>query len=92
MAERTPDPARPFVDRAERLFADLGLAEVRAWKDKHPGRPALGHLPVYAPRELLAACETLPACLTGQTRPARRLPGATARRLARSEGGQCVHQ
>ncbi len=59
------DPAAPALARAEALFADLSLATVTAWKAAHPGRPAIGHLPVYAPRELIDACGALPVGITG---------------------------
>jgi len=59
------DPVTPLLERCERLYADTALEEVRAWKAKHPGRLAIGHLPVYAPREVIHAAGALPVALQG---------------------------
>ncbi|MBL8957213.1 MAG: benzoyl-CoA reductase subunit C [Myxococcaceae bacterium] len=57
--------ATELLERCERLFADTALDAVRAWKAAHPGRLAIGHLPVYAPRELIHAAGALPVALQG---------------------------
>ncbi|MBI2942680.1 MAG: benzoyl-CoA reductase subunit C [Candidatus Wallbacteria bacterium] len=78
---RCPSPARPaersrrssltaptlesLVARAETLFRDLDLAAVRRWKDAAPGRKAIGHMPIYVPRELVHAAGMLPVGLMG---------------------------
>jgi len=49
----------------ERLYADMSLGTVKAWKEAHPGKPAVGHLPVYAPREIVHACGGMPVALAG---------------------------
>ncbi len=54
-----------IVEHAERLYGDMTLGSVRAWKEANPGRPAIGHLPVYVPRELLHAAGALPVALLG---------------------------
>ena len=54
-----------ILARCERLYGDLSLGEVSAWKKAHPGRPAIGHLPVYVPREILHAAGALPVGLAG---------------------------
>ena len=54
-----------IVDRCTALFEDVALGVVRAWKDARPGRRAIGHLPVYAPRELVHAAGMLPVGLSG---------------------------
>ncbi len=57
--------AETILARCERLYGDTTLGEVRAWKKAHPGRPAIGHLPVYVPREVLHAAGALPVGLAG---------------------------
>ncbi len=57
--------AQEIVRRCEALYADLALQSVRDWKAAHPGRPAVGLLPIYAPRELVHAAGALPVCLLG---------------------------
>lgn len=47
------------------MFGDLSLQAVAAWKKGHPGRPAVGHMPVYVPREILHAAGALPVALFG---------------------------
>lgn len=54
-----------IVARAEKLLGDTSLGSVRAWKEANPGRPAIGHLPVYTPREIIHACGGLPVALQG---------------------------
>jgi benzoyl-CoA reductase subunit C len=54
-----------IVRHAETLYGDMNLGQVRAWKAANPGRPAIGHLPVYTPRELIHACGALPVALQG---------------------------
>jgi benzoyl-CoA reductase subunit C len=54
-----------LVDRARGLYDDLDLASVRAWKDAEPGRKAIGHLPVWVPRELIHAAGMLPVTILG---------------------------
>src|SRR5262245_19202982 len=56
---------RAIVDRAQSLFEDVSYDAVRAWKRENPGRPAIGHLPIYAPRQLTHACRALPVGLAG---------------------------
>jgi len=60
-----PDPAAATVRRAEELYADLSLAAVVEWKKKNPGGLAIGHMPIYTPRELIAACGALPVGIQG---------------------------
>lgn len=59
--ERAPEILR----RLERLYEDVDLVTVREWKDAHPGRKAVGYLPVYAPREILDAVGILPVAIRG---------------------------
>jgi benzoyl-CoA reductase subunit C len=54
-----------IVAEAERLYQDVALESVRHWKSAAPGRKAIGHLPVYAPRELIHAAGMLPVGLFG---------------------------
>lgn len=51
--------------RAEELYNDLDLTAVRAWKDAQPGRKAVGHMPIYVPRELIHAAGMLPVGVVG---------------------------
>ncbi|MFQ5746911.1 MAG: benzoyl-CoA reductase subunit C [Gemmatimonadota bacterium] len=59
------DPAAPLLERCRDLVDDLALGEVRRWKEAHPGRLAVGYLPVYVPRPLLEAIGSLPVALFG---------------------------
>ncbi len=54
-----------LVRRARELFEDLDLAAVSDWKRAHPGRAAIGHLPIYVPRELIHAAGMLPVGVVG---------------------------
>ena len=53
-----------LVQRAQQLYDDLGLDAVRAWKDATGGK-AVGHLPIYVPRELIHAAGMLPVGIVG---------------------------
>lgn len=53
------------VNQAQRLYDDLDLAVVRAWKEAQPGRKAVGHMPIYVPRELIHAAGMLPVGIVG---------------------------
>jgi benzoyl-CoA reductase subunit C len=57
--------ADAIVARCEKIYGDLAMSEVRRWKDAHPGKPAIGHLPVYVPREVIHACGALPVAVHG---------------------------
>ena len=52
-------------DKYAEIAQDLSLAEVRRWKQEHPGAKAIGYFPVYAPMEILHACGMLPVGLNG---------------------------
>jgi benzoyl-CoA reductase subunit C len=54
-----------LVSRAEALYEDLDLKAVRAWKQQVPGRKAIGHMPIYVPRELIHAAGMLPVGIVG---------------------------
>jgi len=67
---QTPKPGlRPelgaLIGRAEALYDDLDLKAVRAWKEEVPGRKAIGHMPIYVPRELVHAAGMLPVGIVG---------------------------
>ena len=53
-----------LAERAEELYRDTGLPAVRRWKSEHGGL-AIGHMPIYAPRELLRAQGALPVGVLG---------------------------
>jgi benzoyl-CoA reductase subunit C len=53
-----------LLSRARALFDDLDLGAVRAWKEK-TGRGAMGHMPIYVPRELIHAAGMLPVGIVG---------------------------
>jgi len=55
----------PTVQRAEGLYRDVDLDFVKTWKAAHPGRLAIGYLPVYVPREVLWATGSLPVGIMG---------------------------
>ncbi len=54
-----------IVNRAQTLFDDLDLKAVHAWKEAEPGRKAIGHMPIYVPRELIHAAGMLPVGIVG---------------------------
>ena len=55
----------PLIERCEALLNDLTFENVRRWKAEHPGRKAVGWLPVWAPRELIVAAGMLPVGIMG---------------------------
>jgi len=61
----SPRRVEEIVLELERLYADLALGSVKAWKAADPGRRAVGSLPVYAPREVLWAAGALPVFVRG---------------------------
>ena len=54
-----------LTNTARELFEDLDLRAVRSWKDAAPGRKAIGHMPIYVPRELIHAAGMLPVGIVG---------------------------
>ncbi len=54
-----------LLDRVRGLAEDVDLAAVRAWKEAAPGRKAVGHMPIYVPRELIHAAGMLPVGVVG---------------------------
>jgi len=54
-----------LIGRADALYGDLDLKAVRAWKEEVPGRKAIGHMPIYVPRELIHAAGMLPVGVMG---------------------------
>lgn len=54
-----------IVERCDALYHDVDYAAVHAWKEAHPGAKAIGHLPVYAPIEVIDAAGMLPVGLHG---------------------------
>jgi benzoyl-CoA reductase subunit C len=60
----SPELAK-LLSRAQELNDDFELTAVRAWKDAVPGRKAIGHMPIYVPRELIHAAGMLPVGVVG---------------------------
>jgi benzoyl-CoA reductase subunit C len=54
-----------LIQRAQELNDDFELTAVRAWKDAGSGRKAIGHMPIYVPRELIHAAGMLPVGIVG---------------------------
>lgn len=54
-----------LIGRVRELYEDLGLKAVKAWKGAAPGRKAVGHMPIYVPRELIHAAGMLPVGIVG---------------------------
>ncbi|MHB0970096.1 MAG: benzoyl-CoA reductase subunit C [Thermoanaerobaculia bacterium] len=54
-----------LVGYARSLYDDLELTSVRRWKEAEPGRKAIGHMPIYVPRELIHAAGMLPVGVVG---------------------------
>ena len=61
----TDDPAAGVLERALRLTEDLSLKEVARWKAEHPGRLAVGYMPIYVPRPALEGIGCLPVAMFG---------------------------
>jgi benzoyl-CoA reductase subunit C len=60
-----PDRLDAIVARAETLYRDLELLEVREWKKRNPGGLAIGFMPIYIPREIVHAAGMLPVGIMG---------------------------
>jgi benzoyl-CoA reductase subunit C len=54
-----------LLARARSLFDDIDLGAVKEWKSREPGRRAIGHMPIYVPRELIHAAGMLPVGIVG---------------------------
>jgi benzoyl-CoA reductase subunit C len=54
-----------LVERARSLYEDVNLASVADWKTRNPGRKAIGHMPIWVPRELIHAAGMLPVGISG---------------------------
>ncbi len=53
------------LELARSLSDDLELTAVKRWKEQVPGRKAVGHMPIYVPRELIHAAGMLPVGVVG---------------------------
>jgi benzoyl-CoA reductase subunit C len=54
-----------LVRFARSLYDDVDLKHVREWKSAAPERKAVGHMPIYVPRELIHAAGMLPVGVVG---------------------------
>jgi benzoyl-CoA reductase subunit C len=54
-----------LVERVQGLNDDFSLGAVRSWKEAASGRKAIGHMPIYVPRELIHAAGMLPVGIMG---------------------------
>jgi benzoyl-CoA reductase subunit C len=54
-----------LVSNAKELSEDLDLKFVQSWKAAVPGRKAIGHMPIYVPREIIHAAGMLPVGIVG---------------------------
>jgi len=54
-----------IVRRCQDLYDDLDFKLVQRWKAAEKGRKAIGHMPVYVPRELIHAAGMLPVGILG---------------------------
>ena len=54
-----------LITHAQELNDDFELTAVRAWKEAGTGRKAIGHMPIYVPRELIHAAGMLPVGIVG---------------------------
>jgi benzoyl-CoA reductase subunit C len=54
-----------IVERCQDLYEDLDFGAVRQWKEAGKNRKAIGHLPVYVPREMIHAAGMLPVGILG---------------------------
>ena len=54
-----------LITHAQELNDDFELTAVRSWKEAVAGRKAIGHMPIYVPRELIHAAGMLPVGIVG---------------------------
>jgi benzoyl-CoA reductase subunit C len=54
-----------LIERVQALYDDFDLDAVRSWKEAARGRKAIGHMPIYVPRELIHAAGMLPVGIVG---------------------------
>ena len=54
-----------LVSNAKELSEDLDLKFVQSWKAAVPERKAIGHMPIYVPREIIHAAGMLPVGIVG---------------------------
>jgi len=54
-----------LIQHARELYDDIELTAVKEWKAAVPGRKAVGHMPIYVPRELIHAAGMLPVGIVG---------------------------
>lgn len=54
-----------LVQKALGLYHDIDLSDVRAWRERHGQRKAIGYMPIYVPREIIDAAGMLPVGLFG---------------------------
>jgi benzoyl-CoA reductase subunit C len=54
-----------LLERVQELNNDYTFSSVRKWKESVPGRKAIGHMPIYVPRELIHAAGMLPVGIMG---------------------------
>jgi benzoyl-CoA reductase subunit C len=54
-----------LIKRAQELNDDFELTAVRTWKEAGTGRKAIGHMPIYVPRELIHAAGMLAVGIVG---------------------------
>ncbi len=57
------------LSRADRVLNDLSFGYVSEWIEAGPGRHAIGYLPMYVPREIIAAAGMLPVACSAQATP-----------------------
>lgn len=55
---------KDIIERCEAIYRDLDFGYVREWKQRTGGK-AIGHMPVYVPREILHAAGILPVGIMG---------------------------
>lgn len=54
-----------IIERCQDLYDDLRFTSVQQWKQDGKGRKAIGHMPVYVPREIIHAAGMLPVGILG---------------------------
>ena len=54
-----------LLNRARSIHEDIDLTAVKQWKQSHPNGKAVGHMPIYVPRELIHAAGMLPVGVLG---------------------------
>ncbi len=54
-----------LLRQCREIYEDLNFSAVAEWKERSPGRRAMGFMPIYVPREIIHAAGMLPVGIMG---------------------------